>query len=185
MLSYLESVKWFIRDHFKGVCSEPASQRHLHSHQLPMTPKKIYIFPTYVFVTAFCKITKQNKNKGKTQRAKTDVTSFSLAPSPWKCQSRALYLSFKSAVPFATSKTTPHLEESECPGISLIAFPTIDMEDGTELDKQASLWEEKTVIRQKENNWKNQWFSIFIHSLRCFFFFFLKSKAVYDHTLRF
>lgn len=100
MLSYLESVKWFIRDHFKGVCSEPASQRHLHNHQLLITPKKIYIFPTYVFVTAFCKVTKQNKNKGKTQRVKTDVTSFALAPSPWKRQSGALYLGFKSACPF-------------------------------------------------------------------------------------
>lgn len=177
----MESVKWFIRDHFKGVCSEPASQRHLHSHQLPITPKKIYIFPTYVFVTAFCKITKQNKNKGKTQRVKTDVTSFSLAPSPWKHQSRALHLGFKSAVPFATSKTTPHLEESECLGISLTAFPTIDMEDGTELDKR--LWEEKTVIRQKEITEKLS--SLAYLSTPFPTFFFLKSKAVYGHTLRF
>lgn len=40
-------------------------------------------------------------------------------------------------VPLAPSKTNPLLEESECPGILLTSFPTIDMEDGTELDKQA------------------------------------------------
>lgn len=127
------------------------------------------------------KITSENKNKDKMQKAKADAASFSLAPSRWKCQSRALYLSFTSSVLFATcQKPTLSVEECECFGISLPAFPTIDTEDGTELDfhwqagfENGELWSGRRKIIGKVGG-----FRIFIHPPQLFFFL-LKSKAVW------
>lgn len=123
-----------------------------------------YIFPTHASVTDLSKITKESK--GKAQTAKSDVSSFPLAPSPWKHQSTALYLGFASAVLSAI-----HTEESGCPSISLTVFPTTDTEDAIELDFhwQGRLWKQRSVIRQKENNRKSQWFGIFIAPPPLFF----------------
>lgn len=87
-----------------------------------MALKKIYTFPTEVFVSAFSTTTRENKNKGKRQRVKTDDASFSLAPSFWKRQHAALYLGFQSAVLFVTCKIMSSLGESERSSIFLTAF---------------------------------------------------------------
>lgn len=124
-------------------------------------------------MTALAKITSENKNKDKMQKGKADAASFSLAPSRWKCQSSALYLGFMSAVLFATcQKPTLSVEECEYFGISLPAFPTIDTEDGTELDfhwqagfENGELWSGRRKLIGKVSG-----FRIFIHPPQLFLF---------------
>lgn len=82
--SYLESVLWFIRDRFKGVCSEPPSQTPTQEPSAANDTEEVVPHPDAVFMPALSRITQDNKNKDKARRVQADAASFSLVPSPWK-----------------------------------------------------------------------------------------------------
>jgi hypothetical protein len=74
--------RWFIGDHFKGVCSEPPLK---DTYTLASTANNIkddLHFPNTLFVTALYKITEGSKTKAELEQEKMDAAAFVLTPSP-------------------------------------------------------------------------------------------------------
>lgn len=73
-------VTWFIRDHLKGACAEPPSQRHLReSHQLQRHQGRLTSSQHSLCNSPF-QNHEENTHKGKARRAKTVLLDYLLQP---------------------------------------------------------------------------------------------------------
>lgn len=137
-----------------------------------------------VFMAALSRIWKKTKTKTKHEEWKWMLLHFLLHPVLETVKAKALYPGFTSAVPFATCKTTPSLEEPECPTLSLNSLLSNGhwRWDRVQTFTAKEAFVNRAMNRQKENNRNSHWFVVFIHPLPQFsFFFFLKSK-LYGHS---